>query len=104
MGASNLRPSCKHLVLDAGPLLSFSPLRNLAQNYYIVPQVISELKDPRAKQHFESLALNAGIRIQVRDPSPSSIAHSQCVFDLIRRMQELMNDFSYYHCEEDGRL
>ena len=76
MAGSSSQPACKNLVLDAGPLLSFSPLRNLAQTYYIAPQVISELKDPRAKQHFESLALNAGIRIQVRDPSPSSIAHS----------------------------
>jgi len=76
MAASSSQPGCKNLVLDAGPLLSFSPLRNLAQTYYIVPQVISELKDPRAKQHFESLALNAGVRIQVRDPTPSSLAHS----------------------------
>lgn len=76
MAASNSQPACKNLVLDAGPLLSFSPLRNLAQTYYIVPQVISELKDPRAKQHFESLALNAGVKIQVRDPTPSSLAHS----------------------------
>jgi RNA-binding protein NOB1 len=68
-------PVCKNLVLDAGPLLSFSPLRNLSQTYYIAPQVVSELKDPRAKKHFESLALNAGVRIQVRDPSPSSLAH-----------------------------
>ena len=76
MPTSSSQPACKNLVLDAGPLLSFSPLRNLAQTYYIVPQVISELKDPRAKQHFESLALNAGVRIQVRDPTPSSLAHS----------------------------
>ena len=78
MVASSSRPACKNLVLDAGPLLSFSPLRNLAQTYYIVPQVISELKDPRAKQHFESLALNAGVKIQVRDPTPSSLAHRRC--------------------------
>ena len=77
MAASSSRPACKNLVLDAGPLLSFSPLRNLAQTYYIVPQVISELKDPRAKKHFESLALNAGVKIQVRDPTPSSLAHSR---------------------------
>ena len=76
MAGSGSQPACKNLVLDAGPLLSFSPLRNLAQTYYIVPQVISELKDPRAKQHFESLALNAGVRIQVRNPAPSALAHS----------------------------
>lgn len=72
---TSAEPACKHLVLDAGPLLSFSPLRNLSQTYYVVPQVISELKDSRAKAHFESLALNAGVRIQVRDPSSSSLAH-----------------------------
>jgi RNA-binding protein NOB1 len=78
--APSIEPACKNLVLDAGPLLSFSPLRNLSQTYYIVPQVISELKDQRAKSHFESLALNAGVRIQVRDPSPSSLAHSMYFF------------------------
>lgn len=72
---SSPEPTCKHLVLDAGPLLSFSPLRNLSQTYYVVSQVISELKDSRAKAHFESLALNAGVRIQVRNPSPASLSH-----------------------------
>ncbi|EMD40951.1 hypothetical protein CERSUDRAFT_91703 [Gelatoporia subvermispora B] len=68
-------PACKNLVLDAGPLLSLSPLRGLAETYYIVPQVLSELKDKRAREHFERLGLSAGVRIQVQNPDAASLAH-----------------------------
>ena len=66
---------CKTLVLDAGPLLSLSPLRGLADKYYTVPQVLAELKDKRAQEHFERLALLAGVRIEVRSPDAASLAH-----------------------------
>ncbi|KAI0832624.1 Nin one binding Zn-ribbon like-domain-containing protein [Trametes gibbosa] len=70
-----LKPACKHLILDAGPLLSLSPLRGLAEAYYTVPQVLEELKDKRAREHFQQLGLSAGVRIEVRGPSAASIAH-----------------------------
>ena len=66
---------CKNLVLDAGPLLSFSPLRGLAETYYTVPQVLLELKDPRAREHFKRLGLNAGVRIEVREPDAAALVH-----------------------------
>ncbi|KAI9000826.1 Nin one binding Zn-ribbon like-domain-containing protein [Trametes punicea] len=69
------KPACKHLVLDAGPLLSLSPLRGLAETYYTVPQVLDELKDKRAREHFERLGLSAGVRIEVKGPSTASVAH-----------------------------
>ena len=68
-------PPCKNLVLDAGPLLSLSPLRGLAENYFTVPQVLSELKDKRARDHFERLGLTANIHIEVRAPDSSSLTH-----------------------------
>lgn len=71
----SIKPSCKNLVLDAGPLLSLSPLRGLAENYYTVPQVLNELKDNNARQHFEKLGLSAGVRIQVQNPDSASLAH-----------------------------
>ncbi|EPQ59129.1 hypothetical protein GLOTRDRAFT_34130 [Gloeophyllum trabeum ATCC 11539] len=74
MAASDRKPSCKHLVLDAGPLLSLSPLRGLAETYYTVPQVLDELKDPRAREHFEKLGLSAGINIRVQPPDAASLA------------------------------
>ncbi|KZT29241.1 hypothetical protein NEOLEDRAFT_1174963 [Neolentinus lepideus HHB14362 ss-1] len=74
MTASDRKPSCKHLVLDAGPLLSLSPLRGLAETYYTVPQVLDELKDPRAREHFEKLGLSAGINIRVQAPDSASLA------------------------------
>ncbi|KAI0722746.1 Nin one binding Zn-ribbon like-domain-containing protein [Earliella scabrosa] len=74
-GPSSSQYACKHLVLDAGPLLSLSPLRGLAQTYYTVPQVLDELKDKRAREHFERLGLSAGVRIEVKGPATASVAH-----------------------------
>ena len=73
------QPRCKTLVLDAGPLLSLSPLRGLAETYITVPQVLAELKDKRAREHFEQLGLQAGVRIEVRSPDAASLAHGVCI-------------------------
>ncbi|KAG6830322.1 hypothetical protein H0H92_001257 [Tricholoma furcatifolium] len=66
---------CKNLVLDAGPLLSLSPLRGLAETYYTVPQVLTELKDKRARDHFEQLGLLSGVNVKVQSPDGASLAH-----------------------------
>ena len=71
-------PRCKSLVLDAGPLLSLTPLRGLAEVYFTVPQVLAELKDKRAREHFERLGLNAGVHIEIRAPDANSLAHGAC--------------------------
>ncbi|KAH8118468.1 Nin one binding Zn-ribbon like-domain-containing protein [Phellopilus nigrolimitatus] len=68
------KPACKSLVLDAGPLLSLSPLRGLAEHFLTVPQVLSELKDKNARQHFERLGLSADVRIEVREADPASLS------------------------------
>ena len=60
--ADSQPPKCRNLVLDAGPLLSLSPLRGLAEKYLTTPQVIAELKDPRARDHFEKLGLMSGVK------------------------------------------
>ncbi|KAF5363521.1 hypothetical protein D9756_000152 [Leucocoprinus leucothites] len=62
------KPKCKSLILDAGPLLSLSPLRGLASTYYTTPQVLSELKDSRAREHFEKLGLLSGVKVAVKSP------------------------------------
>ncbi|KAF5387845.1 hypothetical protein D9615_000603 [Tricholomella constricta] len=73
---STSQPSrCKNLVLDAGPLLSLSPLRGLAETYLTVPQVLAELKDKRARDHFEQLGLMSGVNVRVQSPDAASIAH-----------------------------
>ncbi|KLO16357.1 hypothetical protein SCHPADRAFT_926597 [Schizopora paradoxa] len=74
MTATTSKPSCKYLVLDAGPLLSLSPLRGLAEQFITVPQVLSELKDSKARQHFEQLGLSMGVSIDVREPDPGTLA------------------------------
>ncbi|KAJ7068564.1 Nin one binding Zn-ribbon like-domain-containing protein [Mycena amicta] len=66
--------SCNNLVLDAGPLLSLSPLRGLAKTYYTVPQVLAELKDKRARDHFEQLGLTAGVNVEIVAPDQASLA------------------------------
>ncbi|KAG8218556.1 Nin one binding Zn-ribbon like-domain-containing protein [Butyriboletus roseoflavus] len=65
---------CKNLVLDSGPLLSLSPLRGLADTYLTVPQVLDELKDKRAREHFEQLGLSTGVRVSIRNADPGSLA------------------------------
>lgn len=67
-------PKVEILVLDAGPLLSLSPLRGLAKRYITVPQVIEELKDKRAREHFEQLALTSGVNVEVKHPGALALA------------------------------
>ncbi|KAI0068592.1 hypothetical protein BV25DRAFT_1903994 [Artomyces pyxidatus] len=75
MAATSPKYACKHLVLDAGPLLSLSPLRGLAETYVTVPQVLDELRDKRAREHFEKLALTAGVHVKIQSPDAESLAH-----------------------------
>jgi RNA-binding protein NOB1 len=79
MHPSSPSPRCKNLVLDAGPLLSLSPLRGLAETYLTVPQVLNELKDKRAREHFERLGLNAGVKIEVREADKTALAHGMSI-------------------------
>lgn len=74
MAATGSKPNVGTLVLDAGPLLSLNPLRGLAERYVTVPQVIAELKDPRAREHLERLELTTGIKLEVLDPDVASLA------------------------------
>ncbi|KAH9060970.1 Nin one binding Zn-ribbon like-domain-containing protein [Lactarius vividus] len=75
MTTSTTNIACSNLVLDAGPLLMLSPLRGLAGTFLTVPQVLEELKDKRAREHFEKLGLIAGVNIRVQSPDSESLAH-----------------------------
>jgi RNA-binding protein NOB1 len=79
MSDSSQKHKCKNLVLDAGPLLSLSPLRGLAETYYTTPQVLSELKDNRAREHFEKLGLLSGVKVAVKSPDAASISNGECI-------------------------
>ncbi|KDQ08842.1 hypothetical protein BOTBODRAFT_179478 [Botryobasidium botryosum FD-172 SS1] len=74
MASSSAPPRIRTLVLDAGPLLSLAPLRGLAQKYVTTPHVVNELKDKRARDHFEQLSLTEGVEVQVRSPDALSLA------------------------------
>ena len=60
-------PSIDVLVLDAAPLLSLTPLKGLAKTYVTTPQVVAELRDPRAREHFQNLGTE-GLDILVKSP------------------------------------
>ena len=75
MAGSTSNVACRSLILDAGPLLMLSPLRGLAETFVTVPQVLEELKDRQAREHFEKLGLVAGVNVKVQSPDPASIAH-----------------------------
>lgn len=64
------------LVLDAAPLLSLSPLKGLARTYVTTPQVLAELRDPRAREHFQKLG-GEGIEVFVKSPDVVSYAKSK---------------------------
>ncbi|KAL9713200.1 20S-pre-rRNA D-site endonuclease nob1 [Leucoagaricus gongylophorus] len=69
------KPKTKSLILDAGPLLSLSPLRGLASTYYTTPQVLAELKDGRAREHLEKLGLLSGVKVVVKSPDAASLTN-----------------------------
>lgn len=63
----------QHLILDAGPLLSLTPLRHLAQTFHTTPAVLAELRDPRAREHWDRLALQ-GVDVRVAPPTAEAVA------------------------------
>ncbi|KAJ6538554.1 Nin one binding Zn-ribbon like-domain-containing protein [Mycena vulgaris] len=68
-------PRCKNLVLDAGPSpLPLSPAAASQRNTSPCPKVLAELKDKRAREHFERLGLNSGVKIEVVAPDAASLA------------------------------
>ncbi|CDZ98705.1 Predicted RNA-binding protein Nob1p involved in 26S proteasome assembly [Phaffia rhodozyma] len=72
--SSQPQPPIKNLILDAAPLLTQFPLRGLASKYIIAPQVLAEIRDKRAREHFERLGLLEGVEIEVRDVDLVSLA------------------------------
>ncbi|KAJ9124077.1 hypothetical protein QFC22_000872 [Naganishia vaughanmartiniae] len=63
----------KTLILDAGPLLSLTPLRNLATRYLTTPAVLAELRDVNARDHWERLKLLPDVQVEVREPDALSM-------------------------------
>ena len=105
MATSASNVACRNLVLDAGPLLMLSPLRGLAETFITVPQVLEELKDKRAKEHFEKLGLIVGVNVRVQSPDPASLAHGTDLTCLTVMVSvKLMYEFSDTVCKKDGRL
>lgn len=65
-------PTITHLILDAGPLLSLEPVRHLASTFHTTPLVLAELKDPKARAHWDALALS-GVDVRVEMPSAAAM-------------------------------
>jgi RNA-binding protein NOB1 len=70
-------PGITHLILDAGPLLSLTPLRHLASSFHTTPLVLAELRDPKAREHWERLGLS-GVDVRVEPPKPEAMAKGKC--------------------------
>lgn len=69
----------QHLILDAGPLLSLTPLRHLATTFHTTPLVLAELRDPKAREHWERLKLT-GVDIKVENPTADSMAKGKLIY------------------------
>jgi len=65
--------STQHLILDAGPLVSLTPLRHLAQVFHTTPMVVAELRDPKSRAHWQQLGL-MGVDVKVEMPKPDVMA------------------------------
>lgn len=77
------------LVLDAAPLLSLSPLRGLAKIYVTTPQVLAELRDPRAREHFQKLGTE-GVDVLVRTPDVLSYSKGELMISFRSNESTLM--------------
>ena len=76
-GSSN-----QHLILDAGPLVSLTPLRHLAQAFHTTPMVVAELRDPKSRAHFQQLGL-MGVDVKVEMPKPEVMARGEPLDELV---------------------
>jgi len=63
----------QHLILDAGPLVSLTPLRHLAHAFHTTPMVVAELRDPKSREHWQRLGL-MGVDVKVEMPKPEVMA------------------------------
>jgi RNA-binding protein NOB1 len=68
--------STQHLILDAGPLVSLTPLRHLAQAFHTTPMVVAELRDPKSRAHWQQLGL-MGVDVKVEMPKPDVMARGK---------------------------
>lgn len=71
--SSSQSTNLNHLILDAGPLLALRPLRYLATTFHTTPLVLAELRDPKAREHWERLGLS-GVDVKVETPNVESMA------------------------------
>jgi RNA-binding protein NOB1 len=69
-------PNTQHLILDAGPLVSLTPLRHLAQVFHTTPMVVAELRDPKSREHWKRLGL-MGVDVKVEMPKPEVMARGK---------------------------
>ncbi|WRT63274.1 uncharacterized protein IL334_000177 [Kwoniella shivajii] len=72
-GSTSSISAIEHLILDAGPLLSLTPLRHLATSFHTTPMVLAELRDAKAREHWERLGLS-GVEVTVEHPSSQAMA------------------------------
>jgi RNA-binding protein NOB1 len=66
----------QHLILDAGPLVSLTPLRHLAKAFHTTPMVVAELRDPKSRAHWQQLGL-MGVDVKVEMPKPEVMARGE---------------------------
>ncbi|WFD43026.1 20S-pre-rRNA D-site endonuclease nob1 [Malassezia psittaci] len=73
MSAAEHTPRIQKLVLDAAPLLTQAKISGLAENYYISPSVLAEIRDVRAREYLEHLHTTNQIRLEVREPGAEAM-------------------------------
>ncbi|WFC98932.1 20S-pre-rRNA D-site endonuclease nob1 [Malassezia yamatoensis] len=66
-------PRIQKLILDAAPLLTQAKISGLADNYYISPSVLAEIRDVRAREYLEHLHTTNQIQLEVREPGAEAM-------------------------------
>ena len=79
-------PRIQKLVLDAAPLLTQAKISGLAENYYISPSVLAEIRDVRAREYLEHLHTTNQIRLEVREPGAEAMQKSKSFYMLTPKL------------------
>ncbi|KAJ3157778.1 Nin1 binding protein [Geranomyces variabilis] len=74
---TNGRDNVTTLVVDSAPLIKLTPIGHLAQRFVTVQEVISEIRDPRAREHLAQLPFKLETRVPSADAMQAVVAFAK---------------------------
>ncbi|KAJ3170508.1 Nin1 binding protein [Geranomyces variabilis] len=74
---TNGRDNVTTLVVDSAPLIKLTPIGHLAQRFVTVQEVISEIRDPRAREHLAQLPFKLETRVPSADAMQAVVSFAK---------------------------